>query len=494
MATHFICQSTEPLAHNYPSGLAGRTHGAVSQYEVYNNSTKPHTRFPPPGWDFSHSSEEDSLPLLHTAPQPESKNSSFMYDPDLCITPQKAKSSSSTTFSSFDDVIFKKPDANPDPDLTLTPMKALDEISKVRSEINNDKGKKPRVRFDLDETDPNVNEYIPKKSSPDKQYKPELYDEDDDDYEFDIGPEGTKVLSERSENARNVKCTVENYNSQSVFDPLKETCTNQGQMFKSSNVIKAKSQVDKSDKKGNKTIPKTQTVGQKVVKVVREKSDAPRQASIPQLPVVEKGDPIAACRVPEKTGPKRKVKVLRDNQYTHVEAECNYPFRENPVDDYAGGEEHMFARPEYNSTLRMKLEAEKLKESSVDLDTALQRKLKVSQSTKADINEKAASLVNTEGTAFSGLVSLNVPAEEVCKQAVEMKSARAKQIKMPKSKFKDHREPDLMEFFSSERQKESVTLSLPGISAPSEHLSTASHSRAFDLYKHNRVWEKSGRL
>jgi hypothetical protein len=36
----------------------------------------------------------------------------------------------------------------------------------------------------------------------------------------------------------------------------------------------------------------------------------------------------------------------------------------------------------------MKLEAEKLKESSVDLDTALQRKLKVSQSTKADINEK----------------------------------------------------------------------------------------------------------
>ena len=70
----------------------------------------------------------------------------------------------------------------------------------------------------------------------------------------------------------------------------------------------------------------------------------------------------------------------------------NIPFycdcRQNPIDEYAGGEEHMFARPEYNSTLRMKLEAEKLKESSVDLDTALQRKLQVSQSTKADINEK----------------------------------------------------------------------------------------------------------
>lgn len=53
-----------------------------------------------------------------------------------------------------------------------------------------------------------------------------------------------------------------------------------------------------------------------------------------------------------------------------------------------GGEEHMFARPEYNSTLRMKLAAEKLKESSIDLETALQRKLQMSESTKTEINEK----------------------------------------------------------------------------------------------------------
>lgn len=53
-----------------------------------------------------------------------------------------------------------------------------------------------------------------------------------------------------------------------------------------------------------------------------------------------------------------------------------------------GGEEHMFARPEYNSTLRMKLAAEKLKESSVDLETALLRKLQMSESTKTEINEK----------------------------------------------------------------------------------------------------------
>lgn len=61
---------------------------------------------------------------------------------------------------------------------------------------------------------------------------------------------------------------------------------------------------------------------------------------------------------------------------------------QNAIDEYAGGEEHMFARPEYNSTLRMKLEAERIKESSVDLETALQKKLKIMDSTKTAINEK----------------------------------------------------------------------------------------------------------
>ena len=45
-------------------------------------------------------------------------------------------------------------------------------------------------------------------------------------------------------------------------------------------------------------------------------------------------------------------------------------------------------RPEYNSTLRMKVEAEKLRESEVDIEAALKKKLTVSGSTKADINEQ----------------------------------------------------------------------------------------------------------
>jgi len=49
---------------------------------------------------------------------------------------------------------------------------------------------------------------------------------------------------------------------------------------------------------------------------------------------------------------------------------------------------------------------------------------------------QAANHVNTGATAFSGLACLDVPVNELCKNAVEAKTARAKQVKMPKSKLK----------------------------------------------------------
>ena len=50
-----------------------------------------------------------------------------------------------------------------------------------------------------------------------------------------------------------------------------------------------------------------------------------------------------------------------------------------------------------------------------------------------------------------------------------------------------------MEFYRPDLQHESVTYSLPTVPVPSEQLSTASNWRAFDLYRHNRVWEKTGK-
>lgn len=329
MATHFICQSTEPLPHNYPSG-PGRSHGAVSQYEVYNNSNKPHTRFPPPGWDFSQSSEDDSLPLLYSVPQPELKNSSFLCDPDLCVTPQKAKSSSLNALNSFEADIFKKPEVNPDQDLTLTPMKALEESDKAIV----DKGRKQKVRFDLDETvtDQNLNEKLPPKMSPEKQYRPELYNNEEDEVEFDIGPDGNKVSIEKPDNARTVRYTVSNIKGKSVYVPLsgdKESqIQSEDKVSKAGNYIGPQSKVDEYSKSSSQCIPKTKSTGQTVVKVVREKSDSKRQPSIKQGLISDSADPIAACKVPENSGPKRKVKVLRENQYTPKQTEYTYPFQQ----------------------------------------------------------------------------------------------------------------------------------------------------------------------
>ncbi|KAL4221573.1 hypothetical protein ACF0H5_019830 [Mactra antiquata] len=476
MATHFICQSTEPLPHNFPTGPSVKTHGAVSQYEVYNAARKAHTKFPAPGWDFSQTSEEDSLPLIHPAPEPESRSTSFVCDADLCVTPLKTPSSSARTTFSNDENIFRKPEVNPDPGLELTPMKNYDDDSAVTDQF--EKGRKQKVRFDIDDSlaELNSNSSVAnKKPTLTKTYKPQLYEDDECDIEIEkITNVSENVLGKKSDNSRTVKYTVtesgkfQNENTDAFFEPMK-----------------TKSQKDKTQS-SKQAIPKTQI--QKSVKVIREKTE---QSQVPINLDSEKVDHIASCWEHESTGAKRKVKVCRDNQYKPGDTEYSYPFRENAVDEYAGSEEHMFARPEYNSTLKMKLEAQRLEGATVDLEAALKKKLQVSDSVKTEINEKVASLVNTTGPAFSGLISLNIPDDEICKQAAEQKTIRAKQVILPESKFQDFNEPDSMDFYSEDKQ--SVSYSLHKLSEPNEQLSTDSHKGVFDLYKHNRVWDKSRR-
>ncbi|KAH3822279.1 uncharacterized protein LOC127881096 [Dreissena polymorpha] len=493
MATHFICQSSEPLPHIYQGRHSDRTHGAVSQYEVFNSANKAHTRFPAPGWDFSQSSEEDSLPLLQPVPQPAGKQAVFQIDPELCVTPLKAKS-----LSIFGQ-LAEKPNSFPDPDLTLTPEKFEANKSRTAAESKqafDEKEKKHRVRFDLDEDsvmkdDANVSSVSVNRSL-DKPYQPELYgnteeDEDEDTYESDNDKiqfqseqsSNSNVISESmGMNSRTGKYTVSTSNGKTVYVPIKDAATT----LESKKDVKISEQ---STSKSNSKSAKGSSLDTKGVKIVREKSTSTaNQTSISTATNGGPVDPIASCKVPEQSGKPRKAKVVREHQYLPKEKGYTFPFSQ-PSDDMAAGEEHMFARPEYNSTLRMKLEADKLRDSEVDLEKALQRKL--TENTKTQINEKAASLVNPDGTAFSGLVSLDVPVEEVCRQAA-IKVNRAKQVRPSKGRSQGHKEPDVMEFFSAERQKESVTFSCPGIPSTTEQLSTASHWRAFDLYRHNRVW------
>lgn len=498
MATHFICQSTEPLPHTYPTGSPQKTHGAVSHYELFNSSNKSHTQFPPPGWDFSQTSEEDSLPLRQPVPQPTWKDSSVTPDPDLLVTPQKPQLTTSTA-----NRFYEKPSFNPDPLLCVTPEKSTAKESFDAENgvnlFNKVEKEKPRVRFDIKENlndgsfidtsvSRNLDSESHKKPVQSKPYQPELYGDNYDTNnaasngkETDISVNSNSAFS----HGRTVKYTVGKVNGQPLYIPLKDqqisediTDVDFKELDNMKQTVQAKH--ESQDMKAKQT-----GLNKKSVKVIRENPSKVNKNK-------DNDDPIAACRGISDSLPKRKVKVFRENQYGPRLNDYTFPFNQGAA-NYEGGEEHMFARPEYNSTLRMKKEAEKLKESEIDVERALQKKLDISENTKTEINEKAASKVNPERAMYTGLVSLEVPVEKLCEQAMEMKTARAKQVKTTRSKATVHKEPDLMEFYCPDLQRESVTLSLPNVPAPSEQLSTASNWRAFDLYRHNRMWEKRGK-
>lgn len=337
MATHFICQSTEPLPHTYPTAAASKSHGAVSQYELYNSSNKPHTRFPPPGWDFSQTSEEDSLPLINPVPQPASKNTAFHFDPDLCVTPQKSKAQihGCSEYPS-------KPEFQPDPDLTLTPQKTNGLLEENANDNARD-GKKYHVRFDLDDTymsesDTNLSKNIPSKSIQNKPYQPELYGGADDN-------EIEESENDNTDRSRTIKYTVkkESESKFAVVDPLFKAGHDDGRQKHQS-----KKQQDAQNPASD--VLKCKKSVSKSVKIVRETQHSKSQPSIKsattsakQTTDSENADHIAACKMPESHGAKRKAKVLRENQYTPKETEFEFPFDQNDL-DYAGGDEHMFAR------------------------------------------------------------------------------------------------------------------------------------------------------
>ena len=376
MATHFVCQSTEPLPHVYQSGLSSLSHGAVSQYEIYNESKKPHTQFPPPGWDFSQTSEEDSLPLVQTVPIPEWKDTSVHPDPDLCITPLKLQPQKSMTVYAH-----SKPVIDADPLLTLTPEKSIHQ-GKVYGDKDGVQVKKHRVRFDVEEdakkweeedsvVTQNLQSKCPPKKSPEKVYQPELYGNDSDKFDFTDTNEKFET-SRPKQGIETIKYTVGKVNSQPVYIPLTDSALQP-------NAAESHEKLSQNDV--TSTQKTSQTFRSKTVKVIREKPKTDGKSEQPKSI-----DPIASSVVPEQNGPRRKAKVLRENQ-SAGEGEYTFPFERNQL-EFAGGEEHMFSRPEYNSTLRMKVEAEKLKNSSIDIERALQKKLNMSESTKTSIHEK----------------------------------------------------------------------------------------------------------
>ncbi|KAK3581359.1 hypothetical protein CHS0354_016202 [Potamilus streckersoni] len=477
MATHFICHSTEPLAHLYPSGPGNKTHGAVSEYEVYSYANKVHTNFPHPGFDFSQSlEEEDSLPLCRPVPQPSwqvsDKPSAIIPDPNLCVTPEKPPMPMK---------FFALPaHLNPDPVLCVTPEGTPIQKGPKSNLKHEDKEKcKHRVRFQIEDDSEiksieNELDFDSAKSSQSKPYSPAMYSDDrTNSFKFD-SETGSKSSS------WTVKYNLGQVDSVTVHDLL----SSDGEHYTEPPIKPLLS--ESSDKlsqhveshRNTKTFPKTSS--QTKIYTSSEEEAVSHEDS--------HADPIAQSRGGE---PKRKVVVLRENQSRPKLKDYMYPFENE--DEVACALEHVFAKPEYNSTLRLNKEIQHLKECEIDITKALQKKLQSSEIVKTEINEKAASRVNKESEAstFQALISLDVPLEDIQAASLKPVIRPTKSTKLKSTVASS--EPDLMEFFSADLQKESVDLSTPGVNPPTEQLSTASPLQAFDLYRHNRVWEGSNR-
>ncbi|XP_060071414.1 uncharacterized protein LOC132551305 [Ylistrum balloti] len=488
MATHFACQPTEPLAHKYPLvQKVEKSHGAVSSYEVLNLGDKAHTRFPPPGWDTSQSSEE-SIPLCQ-APAPwKGKKKLIGPDPSLCISPDKGSTYQKQSHKPMYPIPKQHEQEHligPDPDLCITPEKQLGGAQKSNLKHDNEdllKAKNQhRVRFELenslsDSDKENLNDSLGKTSGPGKTYRPSAYSESGN---IDGG------ISESSSKPK--QYTIRQDDLQTVYVPLgtntdKVPPTNKSAETKYSVLPTVLPKEDNSS--GKDIVIKTKKSGKKSSKkVLSENSKQTAPSSGKNFKQTVKPEVEYSTAVP-----KRKVRVTRESKDDLLSNDYKFPFSEEG--ETALEYEHVFTRPEYNSTLRMRTELEHIKGSEVDVQKALERKLQTSNKKQTEIREKAASRVNQVDEEFGGLVSLHIPVDNLCSQIEKEKTERVKPSQVYKPQvFKDRKEPDLMELFTPDLQKQYPELSVPGLAVPTESLSTASQHSAFDLYRHNRVWE-----
>ncbi|KAH9513526.1 hypothetical protein Btru_033269 [Bulinus truncatus] len=181
------------------------------------------------------------------------------------------------------------------------------------------------------------------------------------------------------------------------------------------------------------------------------------------------------------------VSVLREDKNEHISSVYSFPF--NSVDRNSEYE-HIFARPEFNTTLKIRSELDNMSHQEVDAVKALETALANSESKRTEINEKAASCTNRTSKQFWDLVDIDPSVETLCERVVRMRTSKiptkTKFVKVDKKI--EEKAPDLMEFFTSDLQKETPDLSMPGMTQISPKLAIAPHEKAFDLYCHNRMW------
>jgi hypothetical protein len=364
MATHFICQPTEPLAHRYPLKPGpGKGHGAVSQYELLKSATKPHTEFPPPGWNTSQSSEE-SLPLCQV-PIPTWRITSDLIgpDPQLCITPEKPNSKDRPRKL----IPESKPDNTEgcDPNICVSLPKSIAEM-KIQGGEETDSFNGKKVKFDVIESENSaVSQEWCLMSRTNKSYKP-----------CDYADSFAESEPRKVHSAKPMHYNLKSTNIKSVHVPLADHKLDHSSVTTKCLTAEADLPI----------VPLTKmNKMERIVSVLKIDNQKKHAKSIAKT---ENGIDDPSKHISDPTN-KRKVCVTRETREKPVLSDYTYPFSE-PTADSTQEYEHVFMRPEYNSTLRMRKEIESIKESSVDIVKALDKKLQVSEAITSDIREKVS--------------------------------------------------------------------------------------------------------
>lgn len=187
--------------------------------------------------------------------------------------------------------------------------------------------------------------------------------------------------------------------------------------------------------------------------------------------------------------PTPELHVIRESKNNIVSTEYSFPFDAGAVGGGDSEHEHIFARPEYNSTIKIRCELNSLCQQEVDVQKVLEETLSKSEVKRSELNEKAALYTNRTSMQFRNLVDLDASVETLCQRVVRMRTNKAKKATRPKdTKAATGKPPDLMEFFTPDLQTQYPDLNLPGIQPVTSLLKISPHDIAFDLYRHNRVW------
>ncbi|XP_067879717.1 protein phosphatase 1 regulatory subunit 35 [Heterodontus francisci] len=159
-----------------------------------------------------------------------------------------------------------------------------------------------------------------------------------------------------------------------------------------------------------------------------------------------------------------------------------------------GAEDHgdrPLATPEYNTTLVLGQELQQLKEVGFDARRAATEQLKRSSVTRQCVEGKVAEGLNVpkDLQRYKGLVSLEVPVDEVLSMAVQEKMLLVKP-RAESKKVVGTEAPDLMIFYDPlELLTESPYLAVEGLPALKVQAQPKPAASSFDLYRKLQQWE-----